>query len=210
MLEIEYNGANSVVLSTKQKRLIIDANVGVVGLKNSKKLDIQLATEQRFLLPESEDYVTLEGPGEYEAGPFSIKGEAAWRHIDTEADAKIATVYRIEVMGIRIGVIGNVSQKLTDEQFEALGVVDILVIPVGGGGYTIDATDATKLVRQIEPKVVIPVHYKDPGINYEVPQEELDVFVKELNAPLETEDKLKLKTAASLPVALTVYRLSRS
>jgi len=210
MLEIEYNGANSVVLSTKLKKLIIDANVEMVGLKNPNKLDIQLATEQRFLLPESDSFVTLEGPGEYEVGPYSILGEAAQRHIDTEVDAKKSTIYHIEVFGIRIGVIGNVSPKLTDEQFEALGVIDVLIIPIGGGGYTIDPTDATKLIRQIEPKAVIPVHYRDTGINYEVPQEALDVFVKELNAPVESLDKLKLKSTAALPAMLTVYQLARS
>ena len=210
MLEIEYKGGNSVVFATKNSRLAIDPNVSLLGLKNPKKLDVQLGTERRFLLPESDDYVTLEGPGEYEAGLFSIRGEAAQRNIDTEADLKQSTIYHIDVLGYRIGVLGNVSAKLTDDQFEELGVVDILVVPVGGSGYTIDATDATKLVRQIEPKVVIPVHFKEDGINYEVPQESLDVFAKELNVTIEEVEKVKFKTPAALPVALTVYRLSRT
>jgi len=206
MLEIEYKGGNSVVFVTKNSRLAVDPNVEQLGLKNPKKLDVQLCTEQRFMLPVSDDYVTLEGPGEYEVGPFSIRGEAAQRTIDTEMDIKQSTIYHMDVLGFRIGLLGNVSPKLTDGQFEALGVVDILVIPVGGG-YTVNPTDAAKLVRQIEPKVVIPVHFKEAGLTYEVPQEELDVFVKELNASVEETDKLKLKTIAALPPVLTVYKL---
>jgi Zn-dependent hydrolase of the beta-lactamase fold-like protein len=93
---------------------------------------------------------------------------------------------------------------------EGIGVVDVLLLPVGGGGYTLDATSASSLVRNIEPKVVIPVHYAEAGISYEVPQDTLDVFIKELGAPVEQLPKLKIKSASSLPQTLTVMELSRS
>ena len=90
-------------------------------------------------------------------------------------------------------------------------MVDILVIPVGGGGYTLDATSAATIVRQIEPKAVIPIHYADTGVSYEVPQDTLDTFTKELGAPVEEPvAKYKVKSGASIPQVLTVVPLSRS
>ena len=84
-------------------------------------------------------------------------------------------------------------QKLSDEQLEAMGVVDILILPIGGGGYTLDAVDAAKVIRIIEPKIVIPTHYADKSLQYEVPQDELQLFIDELGAPVETVPKYKVK-----------------
>lgn len=210
MLEMEYKGANSVLITTKNKQLLIDPNVELVGLKLGKYKDVvELATERRFLT-DNDDVLQLEGPGEYEVGPFAIRGASAQRHIDTEADVKASTLYHVEVEDFRIGVVGNVDKTLTEEQLETIGIVDILVIPVGGGGYTLDGKDAAAMVAKIEPKIVVPVHYKDSAIKYEVPQEDSEPFVTTLGAPVERESKLKLKSPSALPATLTVYLLSRS
>ena len=95
-------------------------------------------------------------------------------------------------------------------QLENLGVIDILIVPVGGSGYTLDATSAVALVRTISPKVVVPIHYADSGISYEVPQDSAEVFVKEMGAPVENVSKLKVKNDSSLPTVLTTYILSRT
>lgn len=211
MLEIEYRGGNSVVISTKERSLVIDPKVDFLGIANPKTVDIELCTEARFaIVPKADDTVVIEGPGEYEVGPFAIKGEAAYRHIDTENDQRLSTLYHVDVAGVRLGVIGNVQSKLSDSQLETIGVVDILVIPVGGGGYTLDATDASKIVRAIEPKIVIPIHYKENGVNYEVPQEELQVFINELGASVEETDKLKIKSAANIMSGLVICKLQRA
>jgi L-ascorbate metabolism protein UlaG (beta-lactamase superfamily) len=55
-----------------------------------------------------------------------------------------------------------------------------LIIPVGGNGYTLDAVGAAQLIKKIEPKVVIPTHFSDKKINYEVPQAEIELFLKEM------------------------------
>jgi L-ascorbate metabolism protein UlaG (beta-lactamase superfamily) len=89
-------------------------------------------------------------------------------------------------------------------------LVDVLILPVGGNGYTLDATGAATLTRSIDPKVVIPVHYAESGINYEVPQDTLETFVKELGAPVEEMPKFKLKTGAPLPAVLTTIHLTRA
>ncbi len=212
MFEIEYKGGNTVVLATKKSTLISDPNRVAVGLDPVVlKGAIEVATEERFASNTQGAQLSIEGPGEYEVGDFSIRSVAAQRHIDTKDAVKASTIYSMEVSGIRVAIIGNVDPKLSDDQLEAIGVVDILVLPVGGGGYTLDATSAASLVRQIEPKAVIPVHYAATDLKYEVPQDELEVFTKELGAPVEqVEGKYKLKSSALLPDALTVVVLSRT
>ena len=210
MFEIEYNGGNSVLITTKEMALAIDPNVEMLGLKSKKtKFGVQIATEKRFLVDVNEDVITLEGPGEYEVGPYAIRAAAAQRHIDQADQPKQSTVYHIDVMEYRLAIVGNIDPSLGEDQLETLGTVDILIVPVGGNGYTLDASSATKIVRQVEPKIVIPVHYADSGITYEVPQDSIDAFISEVGAPVEEVQTLKLKTAAAIPPSLTIYRLSR-
>ena len=211
MFDIEYKGGNTVVFTTKKTTLVADPKTSVVGLKDTAiKEAVELATEDRFALQSKDAVLAIEGPGEYEIGDFSIRGISAVRHIDTEADEKIATIYRIEVGDVRIALLGNITPKLSEDQLEEIGVVDMLVIPVGGGGYTLDASSAATIVRQIDPKVVIPVHYEDGAVKYEVPQDTLGTFTSELGAPVETVSKYKVKAASSLPPVLTVVEVTRS
>ena len=210
MFEIEYKGGNCVVFSTKKTTMIADPRLSVVGLKDVKTKDeIEIATEPRFVVENSDARVIIQAAGEYEVGDFFIRGVATTRHIDMESDEKLSTVYHIDTGDFRVGLVGNIKGDLTDEQLEGLGVVDILVIPVGGGGYTLDATSASSIIRQAGPKVVVPVHYADPALSYEVPQDSLETFTKELGAPVEQMDKFKVKSAANLPQTLTVIALKR-
>jgi len=212
MFDIEYKGGNGVVIATKKHVLAIDPKISIVGLKDVAIKDnvVELATESRFALNDSKAKLSIEGPGEYEAGEFSIKGIAATRHIDTEADEKIATVYRIEIGDVRIALLGNIAPKLSEDQLEELGVIDLVLLPIGGGGYTLDATSAAALTRQIDPKVVIPLHYADSALKYEVPQDTLETFTKELGAPVEETGKYKVKAASSLAPVLTTVVVNRS
>lgn len=212
MFDLEYKGGNGVVITSKKTQLVIDPNLSLIGLKNLSARDaVELATEPRFAVNDLAAKLQIEGPGEYEIGDVSIRGIRATRHLDTELDEPIDTMYRIDIGDIRIAVLGNIAPKLSDEQLEEIGVIDILIIPVGGGGYTLDATSAATVTRQIEAHAVIPVHYADSGLKYEVPQDSLEVFVKELGAPVEEAgQKYKVKSASSVPAALTVVSVARS
>jgi L-ascorbate metabolism protein UlaG (beta-lactamase superfamily) len=211
MLEIEYKGGNTLVIATKKATIVTDPKQSLVGLKNYPMKDaIEVATEARFAVTAKEARLNIEGPGEYGIANFDIKGIAAQRHLDTAADPKSATIYRIEANEIRIALLGNIYEKLSEAQLEELGVVDILILPIGGNGYTLDATGATALVRSIDPKVVIPVHYADDALTYEVPQDTLETFVKELGAPVEETAKYKMKQANVIPATLTVVNVTRS
>ena len=212
MFDIEYKGGNTLVVASKKTTVVIDPKRSLVGQRN---VDIsgavEVATELRFALDSADAKLHIEGPGEYEIGDVAIRGTAAVRHIDTEADELLSTVYRIEIGDLRVAVLGNIAAKLTEDQLEAIGVVDIVVLPVGGNGYTLSAESAAAIVRQIDPRVVIPVHYADNALKYEVPQDELDRFTTELAAPVEDAGaKYKVKSSSALPTVLTVVTVARS
>jgi len=211
MLDIEYKGGNTVVIGTKKATMYVDPKLSLIGLKDlSTKDQIELATEERFALTSSDARLNIEGPGEYGIAKFDIKGIAAQRHLDAETEPKRSTIYRVEAHDIRIAVVGNIYEKVTEEQLEELGVIDVLIVPVGGNGYTLDATGAVKLTRKIDPKVVIPVHYAESGLKYEVPQDSIDDFIKELGAPVEETPKYKIKQPGSLPDTLTIVHITRT
>ncbi len=214
MIEIEYKGGNGITIKSSQAKAVVDPKLSVHGgLKDMKiKGEIEIATEDRFALNDPEAAVIINGPGEYGVADFDIAGYSAARHIDGPEDEKLATNYRIKVgSDARIALLGNVAAKLNEDQLENIGVVDVLILPVGGNGYTLDAKNAAAIVKNIEPKVVIPVSYSDKAINYEVPQDDVELFIKELGAPIvEKVNKYKLKNANSLPDTLTVVQIERS
>ena len=211
MFEIEYRGGNTVVISTKKSTVVFDPKMSVhkgekdVIINNA----VEIATEDRFLTGSSDYLLNISYPGSYEVSDFSINGFAEKRHIDSSDQGKKAVVYNVEVAGAKIGVIGNVGPDISDDQLENIGLVDILILPVGGNGYTLDATSASKVARSIDSKVIIPVHYADDGVNYEVPQNELDLFVKEMGVEVERVRSFKLKSLAGLPEKTTIYHLDR-
>ncbi len=206
-MEFEYKGANCVTISTKGASLVIDPKLSLAGLKDvMPKQSFVIATHADFVVPS--EGVVVDQPGEYEIKNVSIVGVPANRLIDHDGSMH-ATMYRISIGNTSIAVIGHVSTPLSEEQLEALGVIDIAIIPVGGSGYTLDAHQAIALIRQLDPKVVIPTHYAEKAIKYEVPQMELAPFLAELGAEHEALPKWKVKNEV-LPDILTVMELTRT
>jgi L-ascorbate metabolism protein UlaG (beta-lactamase superfamily) len=205
-MEIEFKGANCVVIKDKDSLIVVDptANVSVKAANDENA--VILATQENFAKSEREaKNFVIDMPGEYEHNDISVRGIPA--HIHTDKDGKNGTMYRIETKDARIAVIGHTDAPLSDDDLESLGVVDILIIPVGGGGYTLDAKDAATIARQISPKVVIPTHFADEKIKYEVPQEPIENFIKEIGGAHEKQNTLKVK---NLPLVMTVMELSRT
>jgi L-ascorbate metabolism protein UlaG (beta-lactamase superfamily) len=190
-MEIQYYGANCVRIGNKKVSVLVDDNLASVGLNSVATADdIALFTLDKGT--KNPNKFLIEGPGEYEVAEVSVRGIPAQAHLD--ADGHRATMYSIQMQGFSIGIIGHVHPNLTEDQLELLGIIDVLIIPVGGSGYTLDAIGAASLVKKIEPKIVIPTHYADSGIKYEVPQAELSNFLTEIGASEpERVDVLKLK-----------------
>lgn len=140
----------------------------------------------------SGEALIVDGPGEYESKGVNVKGIFSYHDNQEGKGRGINTIYAIEMEGIKICHLGDLGQKkLTDEQLEGLGEIDILMIPVGGT-FTIDGEEAADIINQIEPRLIIPMHYKIPGLALKL--ETADTFLKEMGAGKKTAlDKLTLK-----------------
>lgn len=147
---------------------------------------------------------TVSGPGEYEIGGVLILGLATFHdNVGGENKGK-NTVYLMEIDDVAICHLGDLGHMLSASEMEALGSVDVLMVPVGGVS-TIDATIAAEMVRRLEPKVVVPMHYqfktKDSGL------ELVDRFLKETGVKdVSPQSKLSL-TKSKLPQSTQVCLL---
>ncbi len=138
------------------------------------------------------DYFLVDGPGEYEVKGVFIQGIDSFHDDSQGKERGKNTMYTIEAEGMRFCHLGDFGQKeLTDEQLEKIGAVDILMIPVGGE-YTISSHEAQKVIGQIEPKIVIPMHYALPKLKFKL--DEVDKFLKAMGKnSIEPQDKLTVK-----------------
>jgi L-ascorbate metabolism protein UlaG (beta-lactamase superfamily) len=134
----------------------------------------------------------IEGPGEYEIRGVNIKGIFSYHDNEDGKKRGTNTIYVIEIEGIKLCHLGDLGQKkLTDEQLEEIDEVDILMIPIGGK-YTVDAEEAAEIINQIEPRVVIPMHYKISGLKADLGG--VEPFLKEMGAAKKSPvDKLTIK-----------------
>jgi L-ascorbate metabolism protein UlaG (beta-lactamase superfamily) len=136
----------------------------------------------------------VKGPGEYEVKGVFIKGIPAY-HDDKDGKEKGQnTIYTIEAEDMKFCHLGDLGQKqLTDEQLEKIDTVDVLMVPVGGE-FTLDSASAQKIVSQIEPKIVIPMHYDIPKLKIKL--DGVDKFLKAMGKPsVAPVDKLTVKTS---------------
>lgn len=193
-MDIQFHGANCITLTAKQGRLVIDDNLADLGAKSVAKAgDIALFTGAHGD-PAQPAKIVIDQPGEYEVSGVSIYGIAARAHMDEEG-RHTATMYKVLIDDLRMLVIGHVYPELSDDQLEAIGMVDVMFVPVGGNGYTLDGVGALKLIKKVEPKLVIPTHYDAKGLNYPVTQQPLEQALKALAMePKEQVSKLKLKS----------------
>lgn len=202
-MDIQFYGANCVTVTYKGDRIVIDDNLAELGGKSIIKAnDIVLYTG-----PHAADApkgrLMFDSPGEFEVGDVSVIGIPERAHMDE--DGSRATMFKIVVTDFSLLFVGHVYPSINEDQLERIGLVDVMVVPVGGSGYTLDPLGALKLIKEIEPKMIIPTHYAVSGINYPVPQIDLSVALTELGMESrEQVGKLKLKSADLTDVAQLV------
>lgn len=131
----------------------------------------------------------INSAGEYDMKGVMIEGVESYH--DDKQGAKLGKniIYRIEIDDITIVHLGDLGQILDNRQLEKIGGADILLIPVGGV-YTLDAKNAVEVVSQIEPRIVIPMHYKTKDLKINI--DGVDKFIKELGLKPIIEEKLKI------------------
>lgn len=139
----------------------------------------------------------IRGPGEFEIGGVFITGVATRRAASAQESKKKApekavenTLYLFNFNGLNVAHLGDLNYVPTQQQIESLGAVDVLLVPVGGGG-ALTASQAAEMVSLLEPSVVVPMHYKTPEVDVKL--ESLNKFLKEMGlSGIKPLDSLKL------------------
>lgn len=149
--------------------------------------------------PAREKVFTISGPGEYEVGGILISGVRTFHDKNHGADLGSNTVYVIHIDDVVFCHLGDLGHELTTQQIEEIGAIDVLFVPVGGG-ETINPAEAASVISQLEPRIVVPMHYA-PSAQSSFMSElaPLEKFTHELGIKEFTpEEKLSL-SATSLP-----------
>jgi len=204
-VEITYFGLNAVRLRGREATLMIDPYEPKLGL-SPVRLNVQIV----IFTHDDPTHFSLQGlSGEPHlvrgAGEFEIKG-VAMTGTQTYHDAKKGAergknfAYTVELDDLRICHLGHLGHALSEDQLEGIGSkIDVLFVPIGGGSH-INSAQATEIVSQIEPKLVIPISYKLPGLTLLAQNlEGLEKFVKEMGATdLTPQPKLQISTTPSV------------
>lgn len=199
---ITWYGQSCFRFQSSQAVLVIDPFSKEIGLAPPRgRADAVLVSHHHFdhnnVAALEGEPIVVDGPGEYEVRGVAIRGIPADHDEAGGAERGKVTIFTLELEGMRLVHLSDLGQKrLTEIQLEGIGDADILFVPVGGV-YTIGAREAAQVVNQIEPRIVIPMHYRLPGLTVQL--EPADAFLKEMGIAAETTAKLTLKKK-DLPV----------
>ena len=194
-MTITWFGQSCFRIETKEGSVLTDPFSKEIGLKPPRiKDDIILVTHQHMdhnnIGDANPEAFIIQNPGEYEKQGIAIRGIPSFHDNKQGVERGPNTIYVLKAEEMTLCHLGDLGQeKLTDQQVEDIGDIDILMVPVGGT-YTINAKEAAVVINQIEPKIVIPMHYKVQGLT--VPIDGPEKFVKELGLTPEKVDKYKI------------------
>lgn len=170
-MEISYFGQSAFRIKGKSFTVAVDPYSEKIGkFPKDIEANMVLVTHDHFDHNAVEKVggnpFVIKGPGEYEVGGVSVIGVATFHDNSQGADRGPNTVYVIEMDNLRIAHLGDLGHKLTQDQLDQIGSTDIVLVPVGGH-FTIDAKTAADVVKQLDPWVVIPMHYRQPAATEE-------------------------------------------
>ena len=139
----------------------------------------------------------VHGPGEYEISGVFITGISAFHDAEKGRIRGRSTIYLIEMEDMTLCHLGDVGHPPSSEQVEEMSGVEVLLVPVGGFS-TIDAIAAAETVRLLQPRIVVPMHFKTEALRFEL--EPVDRFLREMGikAGLSPQPRLSI-TKAGLP-----------
>ncbi len=211
-MTISWFGQSCFRVEAKEGSVLIDPFSKDIGLRVPRiNDDLVLVTHRHFdhsnVAGASPETLLIENPGEYERKGISVRGILSYHDAVQGKERGLNTIYVMKAEEIVVCHLGDLGQeKLTDPQVEEIGDVDVLMIPVGGT-YTIGAKEAVEVIGQIEPKIVIPMHYKVSGltVNLDGPEK----FIKEIGLTPDKVEKLKIarKSLPAEEMQLVIFQL---
>ncbi len=189
-MEITWLGQACFKLKGKNATVIIDPfDPQFIGLKLPKDLqaDVVLITHDHgdhnnaaAVSGPTGKAMVFTGAGEYEINGVVITGISSFHDNTQGSERGKNIIFHLLLDGLNIVHLGDLGQEeLTEEQLNLIGQTDILMVPVGSV-YTIAAKEATSIVSQLEPKIIIPMHYRIEGLNVDL--EPVENFLKQMGA----------------------------
>ena len=207
MPDIQYLGHSCFRLRGRDGILICDPFDRSVGLDLGRQAAHIVTVSHKHpdhsnvaaIKPMRERIFAIEGPGEYEVGGVLITGVRTYHDKQKGAELGSNTAYVIHMDDVVFCHLGDLGHELSTHQLDEIGNVDVLFIPVGGG-ETIGPTEAMGVISQIEPRIVIPMHYAiSQQRSFDVDLAPLEKFTHEIGLKdAVAEDKLTV-TATTLP-----------
>ena len=214
-MEIQFLGHSCFRIKGRDAILLTDPYSPQIGLKlGGPTADIVTVSHQHFDHNEISQVTgtqkrpqpfIISGPGEYEVAGVFIYGLPSFHDRANGAKRGENTIYVINMDGLRVAHLGDLGHRLSEEQVEEINGVDVLLVPVGGSDCNLDANQAVEVIGQIEPKIVIPMHYQFPGSKLELAP--LEDFLKAIGVELKPIDKLVVDQG-KLPEERTVVVLN--
>jgi len=181
-LDVTWLGLGCFRLRGRGAAVVTDPYPPAIGLKLSR-MDAEVVTvshehdNHSFTSVVRDGAYEIRGPGEYEIAGVSVIGVPTFHDpVKGEKEGR-NTVYLIEIDDVRVCHLGDLGHKLDDSEAEAVSSPDVLLVPVGGHS-SLNGAQAAEVVRQLEPRYVVPMHYAIPGLKLEL--DPLDRFLKEM------------------------------
>jgi L-ascorbate metabolism protein UlaG (beta-lactamase superfamily) len=204
-MEVTYFGLNAVRLRGRDATVMIDPYEPKLGL-SPVRLNVQIV----IFTHEDSTHFSLQGlagephivtgAGEFEIKAVAMTGTQTYHDAKKGAERGKNFVYTVEIDDLRVCHLGHLGHALSEEQLDAIGSkIDVLFVPIGGGSH-INSAQATEIVNQIEPKLVIPISYALPGLTLLAHNlEGVEKFAKEMGATdLTPQPKLQISTTPSV------------
>ena len=196
-MDVTWLGHGCFRLRGRGAAVVTDPYPPAIGLKLSR-LDADLVTvshahDNHSYTQAVRDAYEIRGPGEYEVAGVSVIGLPTFHDVEKGAKHGRNTIYLIEIDDVRVCHLGDLGHGLEDSEAETISSPDVLLVPVGGRN-AITAAQAAQVVRQLEPRFVVPMHYAIPGLKVEL--DPLDRFLKEMGVTV-SEPQPKLSVQAS-------------
>lgn len=149
---------------------------------------------------------TFDGPGEYEVSGVLITGVRTYHDKKRGADRGRNTVFVIHIDDMAFAHLGDLGHELTAAQVEEIGDIDVLFVPVGGN-ESLNASEAVAVIAQLEPRIVIPMHYAGPQAILDMPLDPIERFLNEMGVKEPVfEEKLTVSNS-TLPPEGTAARV---
>ena len=204
-MEVTYFGLNSVRLRGRDASVLIDPyepKLGLAPVRLTVPIVIRTHDDPAHFSFQGlgSDFQLVTGAGEWEIKGVAMKGIQTYHDGKQGAQRGKNFVYVIDIDELTVCHLGHLGHELNEAQLDGIGSkVDILFVPVGGGSH-VNSAQATEIVNQIEPKYVVPISYRLPGLTLLGQDlEPVDKFAKEMGVTdLSPLPKLSLTSAPQI------------